>query len=307
MYYLIIFAAVFFLALQFALNRAYEIQVGNAVKTSLIFTALTGAATAVVSLIIAFISKDVFVIAPYSIVMAVVVAALCCSYTLIGFKVMSLGSLSVYMMFLMLGGMLLPYIFGVIYLNEEISVFRIIGVILLIISLVFPVIARGKQGKASALFLILCISVFCLNGCVSITSKLHQIEALYETSSSAIFSFLIGISNSVMSSCVLLVYTLKNSRPKGTAQTETKSPVKKTKIGKIMLIIAASSVFGGISSILQFVAAGKIPASMLYPIITGGSVVLTAVAGVIFFKEKPDKISLYGLILSFAATFLFLF
>ena len=41
--------------------------------------------------------------------------------------------------------------------------------------------------------------------------------------------------------------------------------------------------------------------------VTGGSVVLSAVAGRIFFGEKPDRITLAGLILSFAATFLFLF
>ena len=41
--------------------------------------------------------------------------------------------------------------------------------------------------------------------------------------------------------------------------------------------------------------------------ITGGSMVLSALAGLICFGEKPDKISLIGLALSFAATFLFLF
>ena len=46
---------------------------------------------------------------------------------------------------------------------------------------------------------------------------------------------------------------------------------------------------------------------VLYPMVTGGSVVLSAVAGRIFFREKPDRITLAGLILSFIATFLFLF
>ena len=38
-----------------------------------------------------------------------------------------------------------------------------------------------------------------------------------------------------------------------------------------------------------------------------GERVLSALAGLIFFREKPDKISLIGIILAFAATFLFLF
>ena len=57
----------------------------------------------------------------------------------------------------------------------------------------------------------------------------------------------------------------------------------------------------------QLIGAANVPASVLYPLVTGGSVVLSAVAGLLFFKEKPDKISGIGLLLSFAATFLFLF
>ena len=58
---------------------------------------------------------------------------------------------------------------------------------------------------------------------------------------------------------------------------------------------------------LQLVSASKLQASVLYPMVSGGSVVLCAFAGRIFFGEKPDRITLFGLILSFAATFFFLF
>ncbi|MBQ3814746.1 MAG: hypothetical protein II836_01720, partial [Clostridia bacterium] len=63
----------------------------------------------------------------------------------------------------------------------------------------------------------------------------------------------------------------------------------------------------GISYTLQLLSASNLPASVLYPMVTGGSVVLSAVAGRIFFGEKPDRITLAGLALSFVATFLFLF
>ena len=46
---------------------------------------------------------------------------------------------------------------------------------------------------------------------------------------------------------------------------------------------------------------------MLYPLVTGGSVVLSALAGALFFREIPRKWSRVGLVVTFCATLLFLF
>lgn len=216
-------------------------------------------------------------------------------------------------MFLMLGGMLLPYLFGVIRLNEEISVFRIIGVILLALSLVFPVIAREKSGKSSALFIVLCLAVFCLNGGISIASKLHQVTEAYDKCGTASFSFISNLFNGIISGAALIFVTLFSSNKASavsasvTENNEVISHEKaKNSAGAVALIILANACCNGVSYMLQLVSAGKVPASVMYPMMTGGSVVLTAVAGRIFFREKPDKITLIGLILSFASTFLFL-
>ena len=48
------------------------------------------------------------------------------------------------------------------------------------------------------------------------------------------------------------------------------------------------------------------PASVQYPMITGGTVILSAAVGRVFFGERQSKLSLAGTLLAFAATFLFL-
>jgi len=76
------------------------------------------------------------------------------------------------------------------------------------------------------------------------------------------------------------------------------------------MLIAAVTVYAlcnGVSYLLQLLAAAStMPASVQYPMMTGGSVVLTALAGYLFFQEKQSKRALIGTILAFAATFLFL-
>lgn len=308
-YYIFIFAALILLSLQFAANKEYGILRGNSTESSIMFTTYASFASTVIPLLYAVITHETITVTPYSLVMAILIGLFCCTYTAIGFKIMELGSLSVYTMFLMLGGMLLPYLFGIIWLKESISIARIIGVILLIISLVFPVAARRESGKSGALFLILCLSVFILNGGVGIVSKLHQVSESFDKSGTASFSFLSNMANGILSGILMTVIHFKQKDKKSTAAADNTEAVQinKTKILPVVAVIAAYALCNGISYTLQLLSAGNVPASVMYPIMTGGSVVLTAVAGFIFFREKPDKISLIGLILSFAATFLFLF
>ncbi len=304
-YYLLILLAVVLLALQFSTNKLYQLRCGNTAAASLTFSTLSGLTTSVIFLILTFAMGETFTVTPYSLLMAAIIAVLCCTYTFIGFKIMAFGSMSVFMMFLMLGGMLLPYLFGVFYLNEGVSVGRIIGVILLVISMVFPVLSKDRSG--GVIFVLLCAAVFTLNGCVSITSKLHQINTDFAVCGTTTFVFLTNFMNGIISAVGLLIMNLSGAKKTVDDKGTTVAQVIRKNTKAIALIVIGNAAFGGISYMLQLIGAANVPASVLYPLVTGGSVVLSAVAGLLFFKEKPDKVSGIGLLLSFAATFLFLF
>ncbi len=304
-YYLLILLAVVLLALQFSTNKLYQLKCGNTAVASLTFSTLSGWTTSLIFLILTFVMGETFAITPYSLLMAAIIAVLCCTYTFIGFKIMAFGSMSVFMMFLMLGGMLLPYLFGVFYLDEGISVARVFGVILLAVSMIFPVMSKDRRG--GVIFVLLCAAVFTLNGGVSITSKLHQINTEFAACGTTTFVFLTNFMNGVISAFGLLIMTLSGAKKTVDDDGTTVMQVIRKNARTIVWIIIGNAAFGGISYMFQLIGAANVPASVLYPLTTGGSVVLSAVAGWLFFKEKPDKVSAIGLLLSFAATFLFLF
>ncbi len=330
-YYLYITAAVVLLALQFSTNKAYGLRRGDGAKASLIFASACGYASAVITFVIASLSEGGFRFTPFSLLMGAIMASLSCAYTLIGFKIMAIGDMSVFMMFLMLGGMMLPYIFGVTVLGEfrdaepwRIAL-RVLGLILLTVSMIFPAAARKKTGKRGGLFILLCAAVFVLNGFASIVSKTHQTAGFwpYVTANAPSYACMGNFMNGVISTVCLLILRLREKRPAAPdagKDAETPAPDGTAKragipakalvpagIGTIALIIAANALCNGVSYTLQLVSASELPASVLYPMVTGGSIVLSAVAGRIFFGEKPDRITLFGLLLSFAATFFFLF
>ena len=301
-------AAVVLLALQFSTNRAFQKRCGTAATASLTFTAIGSVCSALVGVIVAYTMFDGLQFSVYSTIMAAILSVLCVAYTYIGFKIMAYGSMSLFTMFLMLGGMMLPFIYGVVFLNETLTPCRLIGLILLVVSMVFPVAAKEKQNKSEnrskkdlAVFVVLCTSVFMLNGFVSITSKIHQINTEQKIVNSPSFSFMSAIIKLVLCGALLLIY--EGSRKK----KGEKSCFEGVKPSFIIGVSCVGALFSSVSYILQLISASEVDAAMLYPMITGGSTVLCALAGFIFFKEKPDKLSFVGLVLSFAATFLFLF
>ena len=316
-YYLFILAAVALLALQFSTNKAYGQRRGDGAKASLIFAAACGFASAAVTFVIACLTGG-FRFTPFSLLLGAVMASLSCAYTLIGFRIMALGDMSVFMMFLMLGGMMLPYLFGVSVLGEFRGaepwriVLRVAGLLLLTVSMVFPVSARKKAGKSGGLFAVLCAAVFVLNGLASIVSKTHQTPGFwsFDTVNAPSYACLGNLMNGVISAVCLAVICLREKRKEPNAEAPASGEGVRlipASAAVIALIIAANALCNGVSYTLQLTSASRLPASVLYPMVTGGSVVLSAVAGRIFFGEKPDRITLVGLILSFAATFLFLF
>ena len=307
-YYLYLLGAVVLMALQFSVNKFYQSKNGSGIMTSLLYTTLSGLATGAIFFCINDFSLQV---TPFSFICAVGIAALCLGYSLLGFKIFSIGNFAVFTMFLMLGGMLLPFLYGLVFLGDAQTlsplslICRIAGVLLLIVSMAFPTLGKSDADqnhdrKKKVLFIALCLLVFFMNGFVSILSKLHQIEAVYPTTDNNSFVFLTNTINGMFSAAALFGMTLiKKEGPKLNAAF------------KPWMLAAAIIVYAlcnGLSYLLQLLAAAStMPASVQYPMMTGGSIVLTAFAGVVFFKEKPTKRALIGTVLAFAATFLFLF
>ena len=306
-YYVYLLAADILMALQFSVNKFYQSKNGSGILTSLLYTTLSGFATGAIFFAINGFTLNV---TPLSFVIALGIAALCLGYSLLGFKIFSIGSFAVFTMFLMLGGMLLPFLWGLFFLGDAQDLsplslsMRIIGVILLIAAMMLGLTDAKTEDKTDKktriLFVLLCVLVFFMNGFVSILSKLHQIEDVYPTVDNNSFVFLTNTINGIFSGFALFFMTLIK-----------KEPPKLSSAFKPWMLAAAVVVYAlcnGVSYLLQLLAAAStMPASVQYPMMTGGSIVLTALAGALFFRESQSRRALAGTALAFAATFLFLF
>ncbi len=285
--YFFILGATVLLAVDFAFSKLYQKKSGTGIVAGLSFNALSGIFTAAVFFVLGGFR---FTFSPFSVTMAFAMSLFALCYSLIGFRILKMGNMAMYTLFLMTGGMILPYLYGLIALDEPLKFIRIAG-----LAVIISAVALSNSGtkKPTALQIALCVAVFLLNGTVSIISKAHQTDTLHSPVSSTEFVMLSGIAKFIMSSVALTFLKLK---------TKEKLPAPVN----IFPIALASAIVGGVSYMLQLIGAEKLPATVLYPCITGGSIIFSAFAGRIFFKEKITKMQWLSIGLCFAGTCMFL-
>ena len=310
LYYFLVFLSVIGLAINFSINKIYQNRVGSGSRMVVLFNIVASSVMAVLFFFINGLMNgfDTFRLTPFSLLMAAIMALVCGGYSLIGFKIISLGNIAVYTLFLMLGGMMIPYFFGLIYLDEHFSVWRLLGLVLMVVSIILSGLDdKGtqkdeKNKRTTTLFFMLCSVVFCLNGMSSSTSKVHQLPEYADTAVTPQLFVLLTAAFRVL--FLLIVYLFIRLRDNKLPKEARPAPLKLTMpILSLMLISAAVE---GAAFMLQLIGASHLPATVLYPLITGGVIILTALAGRILFKQKLSRRATVGIILCFASTFLFL-
>ena len=296
MNYLILFFAVSCIAVQFNVNKFYQKKFVSSLKDMLFFPFVCGAIGTIFFIILGIcLYGKLPGFSPFSFIMSFILAVISTISCLIGILVMKYGEISAYSIFMMLGGMILPYFYGVLFLHETISAAQIIGMITLICALPFTVIKPSGEKKDNAkVYYILCLLIFCLNGMVSIISKTHSINISALPAEN--FIFYSNLWQTVMSGTAYFIFASRVEQPQKT----------KNKAGNKLAILTLTiySVISGVGFLFQLISAKTTPAVVLYPIVTSGSIVLSILLARIFFKEKLRVSTVIGISLAIIGTLL---
>lgn len=290
--YLFVILADFLLGIVFIGNKKYQQTSGSGMISGLHFTMLTGFTIALAAF---FVNGAVLHVTPFSVLMAFLQTAAVAAYTLISFRMLKDGMVSIYSMFLMTGGMLVPYIWGIAFLDEALTLPRTLGILVIAVGVV---LANSKKGKPDARFFLMGCAVFLLNGMTSVCSKVHQIETEKPVVSSVEFVILTALIRGIVSFLILVPVILHDKKG---------FRVWKQRIGRrVLLLILAISCFNGVSSYLLVSSAARLPATVLYPLNTGGTIAVSFLLDKIIFRGKTNRKMLIGAALCIIGTLLFL-
>lgn len=165
--------------------------------------------------------------------------------------------------------LLIPALFGAVFLNERLKALGYAGIVLLIISL-YLINAKNKTEKSVSIKWIVFIAIAALgNGVCSSVQKYHQtlFPSMYRT------EFMMFAL--VVVSVVFLIRFFAG----GTK--DTKTIVKSAGIYPLLAGLSNAAV-----NVIMLTLSSKLPAVIMFPLISGGGIVLTFITAVAIFKEK---------------------
>jgi multidrug transporter EmrE-like cation transporter len=106
-------------------------------------------------------------------------------------------------------------------------------------------------------------------------------------------------------SALALIF-VKKDKPESASEQEKENILKPRMILRAAPLVAFSAVFSGLSYLFQLIGASNLDAGVTYPLVTGGSIVFSSLAGLIVFKDKLSWQHYVGMALCVAGTCLFL-
>lgn len=186
-------------------------------------------------------------------------------------------------------GLAIPTLYGVIFLHEELAPTGVIGLIALCASLVLVNWNRGNQEKLSSKWLILALIGFAGNGCCSLMQKLHQTAYPGQYAGDLLISGMLLVT--IFS---LLIYL--NAAKK--AGAKKRLPARSIALG------TPSGIFNALVNFGMVYLSARLPAALLYPTVSAGSIALSFVVMRFVYREKLSLIKQLGFFLGFAAVIL---
>ena len=233
-------------------------------------------------------------------------------------QAMRLGNMAVVTTYLLIGGMVLPFAYGVLALKEDCSPLKLIAITVLIAAII-PNLFQGKKEnenkrsrKEIIAFHALGLIVFTLNGLISILTTIHS---LHENKiSSEGFTFLCAFCQFILTLLFLIGYTVYK-RIKGEKNalryvwidvTNSALATPKKLLFLLCFVFCYALCNGGGNIFSQESLTAGMPSSVQFPVISGAVIVFTALFGSWFFGEKISQMNALSLILSVIGSVLFM-
>lgn len=191
---------------------------------------------------------------------------------------------------------LIPSISGWIFWGEPVLWGQIVGVILFVISFFLSVnFDKSDKSKVSLNWLIYVLISFVSVGLIGVLQKIHQ-TSIYakEDNEFLIIAFAFSF---VVSGIILIVQCLKSNK------TNCKDNSGKKNTNKIYLLsiilLVGRGVFACVCNKLNLNLTALMDSAVLFPLLNGSNFVLTALLGVLLFKEKLSLKQWIGMLTGF--------
>ena len=332
-YYVLLFLSALIFASQFFVTRQYQHRNGTGFLGSVKLSFFAYLTIAIFFFVKGCLTMGMFNFGftwfTFGITLLIAVVSLSCVY--MGIKVLAVGDMSIYSVFMMLGSLVLPSLVGVAVYHEPLTPLKAIALLLMFTAIIFSV-SSVEKNKLTVKALLYYVGIFVMNGMIGVLFTVHQNQpeltaAVMQTLdgltvNNDVFMTWYGLSTVLLSGVIYGVwYLLKTVKPqlfKGNCEnstgesTEISARKGETLAKAILVTIGLAAIYGLCNGLGDyFIAIATQPhalgASVTFPIINGGTIVFSTISGVVFCKEKLTTPTVISLLIVVASTILFMF
>ena len=276
-YYGILTASVILFGVQFFFSSRYQKENGNGPFATFTFTCLSSLAGLIWLLAFNGFRLE---FTPFTLLMASLASLNSILYSVCSLKALGRINLSLYSLFSMLGGMLLPFVVGILFYHEPVTVGKLVCLALILPALLCTVQKTEQKGEW-----IYYAGIFTLNGMSGVLATLFS-SAPYEKTNAASYSVWSAIVTLVVSLILLTALALiKRGDP------------KRPNLKAVLFGLGGGSL-SQVANFMLLIALAVLPASVQYPFVTGGVMIVSTIISAITGKA-PSKRELLALTLSF--------
>ncbi len=212
----------------------------------------------------------------FALIMAVISSAngLLCSFC--SLKALGKANLSLFSLFTMSGGMALPFLSGIFFHGEALTVGKLACFVVIAVALCLTTEKGNKQGGTKYY-----IGIFIFNGMAGVIANVYQ-SLPFARISSAGYTILTALVSIAMAAMLLMLIKRE-----------------KRKINlPCIFAMAGSGILNRVANWLLLIALVSLPASAQYPFVTGGTMIVSTLISLLSAK-KPRKREVAAVILSF--------
>lgn len=256
------------------------------------FNAMTSVFAVITLGVMAIVMGSLTSISAYTVLLGLVfglVTALCAIFNM---KALEIGPMS-YTTVIISCSLVIPSFSGMFFFGESIAPIQYIGVVCMLISFICAMDKKNDKAGISLKWFGFCLAAFVFNGSIGVLQKIHQSSSHKgELSAFLILAFLFS---TLFSLIMIPVFRKKEGAV---------TVLGKGKVMKFLIVGVVCGVFIAFCNQINMFLSGVMPSVIFFPVVNGASMILTAVVGILFLKERFSPKQWIGLVVGTAAIFL---
>ena len=227
-----------------------------------------------------------FEVSPFTLLMGVLNAVALFAYNQSLIQASIRGSYAFMNVILLFGGLLVPSVYGAVFLNEPLSLVKIFSILAVLVSCVLMNLEDIKLKNTPVSYYIFCVILFVANGLYGTFVKMQSVHRDDQKQEMIMLTFFL---TGVLAFVQLLMQERKNTLAAFRLNAKCILPLA-------VCILSASLAINLLVLVLPLV-----DTAVLYTVENGGVLVLAALYAVLFFREKLRPVKAAGILLAVAA------